>query len=379
MYLYQKTDRYFAQVANDLKEPAEKELLSLGARDISPTYRGVYFTANRKTLYAVNFHSRLINRILAPLLSFDCHSDRVLYKKAGQIHWQDFLDSNQTFAIFATVTHSAIKHSKFAALRLKDAIVDSFRNRTGRRPSIDTKEPDVWFNLYIANNKATISLDTSGGSLHKRGYRKSSIEAPMLETTAAAIINYSGWDGTTPLHDPFCGSGTLLCEAYLSASRTPAAILRERFGFEKLPDFDSTLRRQVKKEGIQKIQTVARELINGSDHSSAAVRSSIQNCSMIDKQNVIAVTQQDVFTIESLAGKTIICNPPYGIRMGKETDLHSFYKKLGDFLKQQCRGSNAFIYFGQRKYIKNIGLKPTWKKPLATGGLDGRLVKYELY
>ena len=158
-----------------------------------------------------------------------------------------------------------------------------------------------------------------------------------------------------------------------------AAILRERFGFEKLLDFDSTLRRQVKKEGIQKIQTVARELINGSDHSSAAVRSSIQNCSMIDKQNVIAVTQQDVFTIESLAGKTIICNPPYGIRMGKETDLHSFYKKLGDFLKQQCRGSNAFIYFGQRKYIKNIGLKPTWKKPLATGGLDGRLVKYELY
>lgn len=379
MYLYQKTDRYFVQVADDLKEIAEEELLSLGARDISPTYRGIYFSADKKTLYTINYHSRLINRVLAPLLSFDCHSDQALYKKAAQIQWQDFLNSDQTFAIFATVTHSAIKHSKFAALRLKDAIVDSFRNRTGQRPSIDTKKPHVWFNLYIANNKATISLDTSGGSLHKRGYRRSSIEAPMVETLAAAIIKYSGWDGTTPLHDPFCGSGTLLCEAYLKASQTPSASLRRRFGFENLPDFNPVIWRTVKKEGMGKIHTVARGLISGSDRSLVAVRTAIQNCAAIAPKNVIKIAQQDIFSIESLAGKTIVCNPPYGIRMGKDTDLYGFYKKLGDFLKQRCRGSNAFIYFGQREYIKNIGLKPSWKKPLSAGGLDGRLVKYELY
>jgi len=158
-------------------------------------------------LYTINFHSGLINRVLAPLVSFNCRSDELLYKKSLQVNWEDFLDPSKTFAVFASVTNSSIKHSKFASLRLKDAIVDYFRNCKGKRPSIDTRKPDVWFNLHIENDEATISLDTSGGSLHRRGYRKQSIQTPMVETLAASIINYSGWDGKSALYDPFLRFG----------------------------------------------------------------------------------------------------------------------------------------------------------------------------
>lgn len=379
MYTYQKTNRYFAQVADDIKDIAEEELQFLGALQTKQAYRGVYFTANRKALYSINFHSRLINRILAPLISFNCHSDQYLYKTSSQVPWEDFLDPSQTFSVFATVTHSTITHSKFAALRLKDAIVDHFRSRTGTRPSVDRKNPDVWINLYIENNQAIISIDTSGGSLHRRGYRKYSVEAPMVETLAAAIIKCTGWDGRMPLHDPFCGSGTLLCEGYMRAAHIPSAILRGKFGFERLPDFDASLWNQVKKEGKKGITSLSKGVISGSDISSEAVRCSTHNCALIDTGNVIRIKKQDVFKLENIKGKTIVCNPPYGIRTGKNVDLARFYKRFGDFLKQRCSGSTAFIYFGERKYIKSLGLKPSWKKPLSNGGLDGRLAMYELY
>ena len=378
-YDYQKTNRYFAQVADDIKDIAEDELQSLGAIEISQAYRGIYFNASPAVLYSVNFHSRLLSRVLAPLLSFKCHTDKVLYKRASEVEWQDFLNPTQTFAIFASVSHSAMRHSKFAALRLKDAVVDTFRTQTGQRPSIDTINPDVWFNLHIENNQATISLDTSGGSLHRRGYRQKSVAAPMIETLAAAIIKLSEWDGKIPLYDPFCGSGTLLCEGYLSTSKTPAAILRRKFGFQSLPDFDAWLWGKTKKEALQKIKPISKNLISGSDISIQAVKSATQNCSVIDEKNVIKLEQQDIFNIEEIKDKTIICNPPYGIRMGKDADLSDFYKKFGDFLKQRCRGCTAYIYFGERQYIKNIGLKPSWKKILSNSGLDGRLAKYELY
>jgi putative N6-adenine-specific DNA methylase len=379
LYNYQKTNRYFAQTSDDIKDIAEEELLSFDAQETSQGYRGIYFTANTKVLYKINFHSRLINRVLAPLISFHCHSDQLLYKRSLQINWEDFLDPSRTFAVFASVTNSSIKHSKFAALRLKDAIVDYFRNKTGKRPSIDTRDPNVWFNLHIENNEATISLDTSGGSLHRRGYRKQSIKAPMVETLAAAIINYSGWDGKSPLYDPFCGSGTLLCESYMFASQTPTSIFRKTFGFESLPGFNLPLWKKIKEDAIKKIKPVNKGTIAGSDISSAAVKASFTNCKAIDKGNVIEIKKYDVFDINQIDKCTIICNPPYGIRIGQTDDLGDFYKRFGDFLKQRCKNSTAFIYFGDRKFIKNIGLKPSWKKPLSNGGLDGRLVKYDLY
>ncbi len=379
MYLYQKSNIYFAQVADDIKDIAEKEIIYLGGQDTRPVYRGISFKADLKTLYNLNYYSRLASRFLAPLARFACHSERYLYKTASQVRWEDFLTPSMTFAVFSSVANSSIKHSKYAALCLKDAVVDYFRDNFGGRPSIDAEKPDLWLNLHIENNEATISLDTSGGSLHRRGYRKDAVVAPMVETLAAAIIQYSGWDMSTPLLDPFCGSGTLLCEAYLFAGNRPAGILREKFGFERMPDFDREIWGQVKDEAEKRFIPVKRGLISGSDISQEAVRYSINNCSLIDSEKAIEVTKRDIFDIEGIQGRMIICNPPYGMRQGKNQDMDRFYGRLGDFLKRRCRGSTAFIYFGERSYIKSVGLKPSWKRPLSNGGLDGRLVKYELY
>lgn len=379
MYEYQKSGRYFAQVADDIKDIAEAELLELGAVETSHSYRGIYFNADQESLYRINLHSRLINRILAPLKTFDCHSDKYLYQVGKQIHWEDFLNPEQTLAISANVTQSNINHSKFAALRLKDAIVDYFREREGKRPSIDRRNADLWLNVHIEKNVAIISVDTSGGSLHRRGYRVETIPAPMSETLAASIIRYSEWNGQTPLYDPLCGSGTLLCEAYLAATKTPSAYLRSKFGFERLPDFDAVLWAKVKKDADNKIQPVSKSLIQGSDIDSKVVETAKKNSTIIDPDRHIKIIQKDIFDIEKLANTTIVCNPPYGIRIQHMSDLDNFYKNLGDFLKQRCTNSTAYIYFGDRKYIKQIGLRSSKKWILSSGGLDGRLVKYVMY
>jgi putative N6-adenine-specific DNA methylase len=324
MYEYQKSGRYFAQVADDIKEIAESELVELSATDTSHSYRGIYFNADPESLYRINLHSRLINRVLAPLKSFDCHSDNYLYQVAQQIRWEDFLDPDLTLAVFANVSQSNINHSKFAALRLKDAIVDYFRDRTGKRPTIDTRNPDLWLNVYIEKNVATISVDTSGGSLHRRGYRLESTQAPMSETLAASIIRYSEWHGQTPLYDPFCGSGTLLCEAYMTATNTPSAYWRKKFGFERLPDFDAKLWAKVKILADKKVRAASSNLIQGSDIDLKAVETAKKNSAIIDPEGKIKIIQKDIFQIDKLEGITIVCNPPYGIRMKQNKDLSDF-------------------------------------------------------
>lgn len=379
MYNYQKSTRYFAQVAEDIKDITKDELESLGATDVSEAYKGVYFNASQEVLYKVNLHSALINRILAPLFSFDCHSENYLYKTAYNIEWEKLFSSDETFAVFASTINSNINHSKFAALKLKDAIVDRFRAKRGNRPDVDTRNPDVWFNLFIENNHAVISLDTSGGSLHRRGYRKEQVEAPMIETLAASIIKLTGWDGTTELYDPFCGSGTLLCEAYLHATNTPPSLMRSKFGFQKLPDFNSKLWNEVKKEAAKNIKKISPGLISGSDVSKEAVKATQTNCDIIDKDKSIQLRQTNIFDIKELSNKTIVCNPPFGIRLKKNQDLSDFYKSFGDLLKQNCTGSTAYVYFGDRSYLKKIGLRASFKRPLQNGGLDGRLAKFELY
>lgn len=379
MYQYQQTQRYFAQVAGGLEEAGAEELEGLGAHQISPAYRGLYFDADPAALYRINYCTRLATRILAPLVSFDCHSDKYLYKTAKEIDWSAFLTPERTFAVFATVVHSNIKHSKFAALRLKDAIVDDFRERTGERPSIDRHNPDVWFNLHIENNRAVISLDTAGGSLHRRGYRLDSVGAPMQETVAAAIIRLSEWQGETPLYDPFCGSGTLLCEALMHQARIPASSLRTAFGFQQLPDFDPWIWAKEKSAADALQREIPPGLIAGSDIDREAVDMARQNTSRLPGGDQVAYKVADFREIQSIEGSTIICNPPYGLRMGRDDEMAAFYKSLGDFLKQKCTGSTAYIYFGKREWIKKMGLRATWKKVLFNGPLDGRLVKYEMY
>jgi putative N6-adenine-specific DNA methylase len=371
--------RYFAQIADSLKEAGAKELAELGAEDVRPEFSGIRFRTDTSGLYRINYLTRLLSRCLAPLISFACPDTDTLYDKAKQIAWEDFFSQGNTFAVSGNVSNSAISHSKYAALRLKDAVADYFKEKSGQRPNVSVRNPDILLNLHIRNDKAVISLDTSGGALHRRGYREETVAAPMQETVAAAIIRFSQWDGSVPLYDPLCGSGTLLCEALMAYSHIPAGVFRNRFGFESLPDFDSAVWKQVKKEADGHIRELPQGLVAGSDVSAEAVSAARTNLMGLHFGNNVSVERIDFRESPAIEGQVIVANPPYGIRMGGDEDLDPFYKALGDFLKQKCKGSTAYIYFGERKYIKKIGLKASWKKPITAGGLDGRLVKYEMY
>ncbi|MFH1580883.1 MAG: THUMP domain-containing protein, partial [Pseudomonadota bacterium] len=270
-YQYQEDCHYFAMVADGLKEAGAEELSELGAEDVRPEFSGIHFRADKSTLYRINYLTRLLSRCLAPLISFDCHDTDTLYQKAKQIEWEDFFAEGNTFAVSGNVSDSEISHSKYAALRLKDAVADYFKEKTGQRPDVSARNPDILLNLHIRHDKAVISLDTSGGALHRRGYREETVSAPMQETVAAAIIRFSEWDGSVPLYDPLCGSGTLLCEALMRYSNIPAGVFRNRFGFEFLPDFDGAVWKQVKKEADGHIRELPKGLIAGSDVSAEAV------------------------------------------------------------------------------------------------------------
>ncbi|MBO6574045.1 MAG: hypothetical protein JJ896_01400 [Rhodothermales bacterium] len=377
--LYQETGRFFGLAAGKLEIPAAEELKELGARSTSPAYRGVYFEGSLETLYRANYESRLLTRVLAPLAEFNCHSDRYLYTQAQKIDWSQFFGLDETFAVFATVSNSKIRHSQFAARRLKDAIVDQFREATGKRPSVRTPDPDVWLNLHIHANVATISLDTSGGSLHRRGYRKETLEAPMQETVAAAALRLAGWTGDTPLLDPMCGSGTILAEAVMVAGRVPAGYLKKRFGFESLPDFDPAAWSRVRKAANAAIQPVEPGLIRGSDVDADAVKAARLNLSGLPAGKAVHVERRDFRSIEEVSEGVIVCNPPYGLRLGDERSAGNLMKELGDWLKQSCTGRSAFIYAGKPKQLKSVGLRTTWKKALVNGALEGRLARYDMY
>ena len=376
---YQRTPRFFAQISDGMEEFGAEELSELGAKDIHPAYRGIYFNADKATLYRINYCSRLIARVLAPLYSFQCHSERYLYRRAGEIYWPDLLKSHLSFAVSANVSNSNIKNSQYAGLRLKDAIVDRYRDAGLERPNVDRLQPDVRLNLHIERNKGTISFDTSGDSMHRRGYRKETVEAPMQEILAAVIIRLTAWDGSKPLHDPMCGSGTLLSEALMKYCRIPSGFLRKRFGFEFLPDFDRGLWERVKADADAQMRPLPEGLIAGSDASPEAVRAAKTNLAALPCGDRIELKVAPFQELAELKDRVIVCNPPYGIRIGKHPDLVKLFKAFGDFLKQRCTGSTAYLYFGKRDMIGHIGLKPSMKKPLSSGGLDGRLTRFEMY
>lgn len=376
MYDYQQHRTFTAQVADGIEDLALEELAGLGADDCTRGFRFVRFRADHRTLCRVVYRSRLVTRVLAPLTGFPCLTDKALYAGARDVRWSDFLNPDQTFAVFANVSKSAIGHSQYAGLKLKDAVADWFRDRTGRRPSVDTREPDVWLHLHIHEDTATISLDASGDSMHRRGYRVRSIDAPMNETVAAAAIRMTGWDGSGPLVDPMCGSGTILCEALMHAAGLPAGLLRRNFGFLRLPDFDSRLWDMER----QDMSTTEPEAdLRGGDMDPVAVEATRANLSRLPGGEDVIVGRRDFFDRHDLSGTTIVCNPPYGIRLGKGEDMGAWFRKFGDHLKRRCQGSTAFVYFGDRVLLKHIGLKPEWKKPLRNGGLDGRLAKFVLF
>lgn len=382
MFEYQKYNQYFAQVPGKMEELCAAEFERLGASEVSASYRGVYFVADRKTLYRINYESRLATRVLAPLMSFKCHSPKYLKQTAQQIPWDTFIDmkKGETFAIKASVGDSAqFRHSLFAAMCLKDAIADFFNANYGKRPNVDTKNPDVWFNLRIHRNKARISIDTSGDSLHKRGYRKSSVEAPMQETLAAAIIELSEWEGSKTLWDPMCGSGTLLAEAYMKYCNIPAQYLRTKFGFQKLPDFDKNSWSEVKAEAAEEIRELPEGLIVGSDMNPKSLRATEENLEMLPGSDAVSLQLGKFQDSENFENGVMVVNPPYGIRLDSKENVKVLYKEMGDFLKKSCNGTTAFIYVGDTSIKKSIGLKPSKRYPLVNGSLEGELLKIESY
>lgn len=380
MFLYQAKGEYFAQVAGGLEQLAADELTDLGVEELRVIPRGIDFRCDRETLYRIVYRSRLVSRVQAPLTRFDITSGEDLYLKTKKIDWTHLLTLDQTFAVSANVSRSVIDNSHFAALKVKDVVVDMFRARyKGKRPNVDTKDPDLVVNVHIRDNTATVALDCAGAPLHRRGYRQQAVEAPMQETLAAAILDLAGWEGKEPLYDPMCGSGTLLSEAWLKAGRLPAAVLRKKFGFMMLPDFNRNDWVKVKFTEDNRVQPVRGGLIKGSDIDPAAVRMTRENNARLPGGDELRVRTCDFRELPELPPGLVVCNPPYGVRLEKGTDMAAFMKDFGDFLKQKCAGSRAWIYLGDRELIKHVGLKAQRKIPLMNGGLDGRLVLYELH
>ena len=378
-YIYERESRYFAQVAESVKSLALKEIQDLGGKNTQRVFRGIWFEADKSTFYKIVYLSRLVSRILVPLVEFECKDKDELYKGAKTIRWEEFLTPKKTFSIASNVSESQITHSNFAGLRVKDAIADYFRDRTNRRPSVNTQAPWIMINVHVHKDRATISIDASSGPLHKRGYREARVSAPMQETVAAAIIALSGWHGEQTLLDPMCGSGTLLCEALMHYSRIPAQVFREQFGFERLPDFNAQEWETVKAAADEAIRPLAKGLIRGSDIDESAIEATKTNLMGLHHGGEIDVDLSDFRKLDPVENAVIITNPPYGIRMGKDQNMKLFYNELGRFLKEQCKSSTAYVYFGDPGFIKHVPLAPSWKKNLEIGGLDGKLVKYQLY
>ena len=362
MFEYAKHRRYFAACARGLEPLLADELRELGAVAEKPGVRGVAFRGDPATLYRVAYASRLASRVLAPLLTFDCHSDKYLYQTARHIDWDALLDPDRTFVVDAAVSDSNVDHSQFAAQRLKDAVCDHFREATGRRPNVDKRAPDLRLYLHLRRNRAIIGIDAGGGALHRRGYRTETGEAPLQETLAAAIVRLSGWDGERPLHDPMCGSGTLLAEAVLHATRTPAGWLRaaDRAPWAALPDFDPAVWRQVKDD-------------------LDAVRAARADLAAVPGGEDVRIGRRDARELALPEPTTVIVNPPYGVRLGERDEVEALYKAFGDALKRRCAGSTAHVLCGDVKLVGSLGLKPSKRTPLWNGGIECRLARLDLY
>ncbi len=379
MYDYQKNKTYFAQVPGMMEKLCEQELIELGAQNTKLSYRGVQFKAEHSVLFNINYTARTVSRVLAPLTSFYCNNANAIMRTASQIEWDKFFSVDQTFSITSSVTKSTINNSLYASQVLKDGIADYFRAKFNQRPDVNTVNPDIRFNLFIEKDKAILSLDTSGESLHKRGYRLLAGQAPMQETLAAAIIRLSMWDGVVPLSDCMCGSGTILCEALMHYCRIPAQYLRKNFGFFYLPDFDQSLWKNVKENADSKIKPLSKDLIYGSDKSQDMLKVAKENLSRLPFSDKVELTTQSFQQIKKFENGILITNPPYGIRLGIRNEVELLYKELGDFLKTKCKGTTAYIYTGEPSLRKYIGLKTSKRIPLVNGKLEGVLLKIDSY
>ena len=355
------------------------ELKNLGAMDVKEGIRNVSFLGDKGFMYKVNLSLRTAIKILKPIRSFKISSEEDLYKKIYAIDWSEFLDAKGSLAIDATVHSKQFTHSKYIALKSKDAIVDKFRNTEGFRPSIDLDYPDLRLNIHIENNFCTVSLDSSGQSLHKRGYKSATNIAPINEVLAAGMLLMSGWDGRSDFMDPMCGSGTILIEAAMIACNIPPNLNKKEFGFEKWKDWDVDLFEKIEESCLNKIRGFDHKII-GYDKASSAVYKAKDNIENANLSEFISIEQKDFFrSNKPVEGKLhMLFNPPYGERL-ELLDLPKFYKNIGNTLKQNYPNTQAWFIISNLEAIKNVGLRPSRKIKLYNGSLESRLLKYEIY
>ncbi len=360
------------------EEILAKELYQLGAQNVEQGVRMVSFYGDKGFMYKANLALRSALKILKPIKQFKAYSEQSLYKGIQSIDWSTIFNVNQSFVVDVTVNSDHFNHSQFVALKSKDAIVDQFREAFGKRPNIDKDYPDVRINVHIQKDDCSVSLDTSGASLHHRGYRTATNIAPINEVLAAGILLLSGWDGSTHFLDPMCGSGTFLVEAAMIACNIPANINRKEFAFERWNDWDNDLFDQIEASLLKKIKEFHYDII-GYDKAPSAVIKAKDNAKNANLDEYIKVSQQNFFDTqkETEGPLHMVFNPPYGERL--DIDLERFYREIGDTLKQSYPNTNAWFITGNLEALKFVGLKPSRKIKLFNGKLEARLVKYEMY
>lgn len=373
-----KTNRLIAKTTSGLENVLAAELLALGAQNVEPVTRAVAFDATLEMLYKANYCLRTALRILKHVASFKAADEKQLYDQIYKIHWQEYLDVDKTFAIDAVVSGDRFTHSQYVAYKTKDAIVDQFRDRFGARPSIDNEDPDLRINVHINNDQVNVSFDSSGESLHKRGYRYIVDKAPINEVLAAGLIMLSGWQADCHFVDSMCGSGTIPIEAAMFAMKIPAGYFRTKFGFMKWKDFDETLWKDVVRKADDLMTDFDFQII-GSDRSARAIEIAKQNIqnARLHKDIRLIKKHMEEFTPPEAPGMLII-NPPYGERL-EEHDIKALYSSIGDSLKRNFKGYKAWVISSDFYALKHIGLKPSKKLVVFNGPLECRFVCFDIF
>ncbi|SFI95515.1 putative N6-adenine-specific DNA methylase [Olleya namhaensis] len=360
------------------EELLAKELTQLGARDVKIGVRNVSFVGDKGFMYKSNLALRTATKILKPIHSFKIQTEKDLYDQVYKMDWTPYLKSSGTLAVDATINSTVFTHSLYIAQKTKDAIVDKFRDETGERPNVDLKFPDVKINVHIDREECNISLDSSGDSLHKRGYKLATNIAPINEVLAAGIIMLSGWDGQSDFIDPMCGSGTILAEAAMIACNIPPNLMRKEFAFERWNDWDVDLFEKIEESLIKKTRDFHHKIV-GYDKSPSAVTKAKENIANAHLEDFITIQHEDFFKTQR-GGESklhMVFNPPYGERL--DIEMESFYKNIGDTLKQNYPNTDAWFITSNLEALKHVGLRPSRKIHLMNAMLESRLVKYEIY
>jgi putative N6-adenine-specific DNA methylase len=354
------------------------ELGACGAQNIQTHNRAVSFSGDTSVLYRTNLCLRTALKVLVPIHKFYAINEDKLYKGIQQIEWDKYLSKEGTLAIQTSLKSDFFSHSHYVSLKCKDAIVDQFRDKYGIRPSVDLDQPDLSIDIHIHHDEVSVSLNSSGASLHRRGYRTDSTLAPINEVLAAGMIMLTGWNGEGNYYDPMCGSGTLLIEAAMIAKNMPPNLYRERFGFESWKNFNHGIFESVKAEAIKNMHP-SKARILGSDKTYKAIEITRENSQRAHVEDVVEVSNKRFEEVKGPeGGGLMIINPPYGERLPIE-EIGAFYKLMGDIMKKEFNGYDVWVISSNIPALKKVGLAPSKKIPLFNGALECRYHKFEIY